>query len=270
VLAAGERASVRAADWNQLRQRLSAAHVSQQGRSSSGTRGLTVFTGDWAIPQFVDGGGWQTSLVLANLDTQTAFLTVYFIKDDGTDMQVPVVGLGNVSGINVTLPPNNTINIETEGSASALTQGWAVVFPNEDERFGGFAVFRQRVQGRPDFEAVVPIGSILDQRMLLIFDNTRGFTTGMAIANPDTVAITVNVTIRDDDGNVLGQDQMNLGELEHTAFTLPSKWPVTAGKQGSIEFSTTSDGVSVLGLRFNSAGAFTSFHTLSNVDWSMN
>jgi hypothetical protein len=58
-----------------------------------------------------------------------------------------------------------------------------------------------------------------------------------------------------------------MNEFNHLAGSVSTLWPETAGKQGSIEFSTTGFGTSVLGLRFNPSGAFTSFHALSNINW---
>lgn len=265
VVAAGGNVSMRRIEWNPVA--LSRRALYQAQRPASGSpRPMPVFTGDWVVPQFVDGGSWQTTIKLANLDTQTARLSVYFTKDDGTEMQTPIVGLGPTAGIEFSLPPNTTIDIETEGSAAALSQGWAIVVPDDYESFGGFAVFRQRSPGRPDSEAIVPLSSVFVQRMILMYDNTGGFVTSMALVNPDISAVFVNATIRDTEGNVLGRETDIYEALQHTAFALPSKWPSTAGKKGSIELMSTG-GISALGLRFSPNGPFTSFHTLTNSRW---
>ena len=41
---------------------------------------IAVFTGDTVIPQFVDGGGWQTSVTVTNLDSKTVRFSVLFFN----------------------------------------------------------------------------------------------------------------------------------------------------------------------------------------------
>ena len=78
-----------------------------------------------------------------------------------------------------------------------------------------------------------------------------------------------DVTIRNNEGAILKQAKMSLDKLRHQAFSTATTWPETAGQKGSLEFRVTGDslGISALGLRFHPGGSFTSFHTLSNVDW---
>jgi hypothetical protein len=109
--------------------------------------------------------------------------------------------------------------------------------------------------------------SEFDKRFMLLYDNTRGFVTSMAVANPSLDTITVDATIRDEDANILGTGRITLGPFRHEAFAIPLRWAVTAGRRGIIEFRSTGWGASVLGLRFNPGWAFTSFHVLSNLDW---
>src|SRR5689334_17037770 len=53
---------------------------------------VVIFTGDRVISQFVDGGAWQTSITVTNLETHSTKFDVYFFADDGTDLNVPLVG----------------------------------------------------------------------------------------------------------------------------------------------------------------------------------
>jgi hypothetical protein len=234
----------------------------------SAERHIAVFTGDTVIPQFVDGGGWKTSVTLTNLDSKTVHFVVLFFNDDGSDLTVRVVGQGSVKGIDVVLGSAQSTTFETSGDAQFLAQGWATLRKdNSSDSVGGFAIFRQRVAGRPDSEAVVPIVSQFDSHFVLLYDNTAGFVTGMAIANPTNSSIVVPINIRNESGTIIDRRTENLGPFQHTAFAITDLWPATAGIRGSIEFQTSNFGVGVLGLRFNPSGAFTSFHVLSNINW---
>jgi len=48
---------------------------------------------------------------------------------------------------------------------------------------------------------------------------------------------------------------------------LDGAYPLTIGRRGTVEISTTSVTFSALGLRFSPAGPITSFHTLSAAAW---
>jgi hypothetical protein len=231
---------------------------------------VVVFAGDRVFPQVVNGGGWKTSFFLVNLENHPVTFQILFLTDDGNDMFVPVVGLGVVRQVSVTLDTAGSTEFETtgfsSGSSDFLQQGWALLSQTTNDTIGGMAIFRQRVFGRPDQEATVPIVSQFDSHFVLLFDNTAGFTTGLAVANPTLSSVSIPVTIRDQSGNVIDNQFIRLGSYSHTAFNLPDLWRSTAGTRGAIEFQTSGFGVAALGLRAGSA-AFTSFNVLENINW---
>ena len=226
---------------------------------------VVVFPGDRVISQFVDGAGWSTSVFFVNLESHPVSFQVLFFRDDGNDMFVPVVGLGLVRQVNITLDTAGSTEFETAGVADNLKQGWALVSQTTDDTVGGMAVFRQHVFGRPDQEAVVPIVSQFDSHFVLLFDNTA-FITGIAIANPTLDFVDIPVTIRNQAGQIIDQQTVSLGPYNHTAFSVPDTWRSTSGRRGTIEFETSGFGVAALGLRFNGS-AFTSFNVLENINW---
>lgn len=101
----------------------------------------------------------------------------------------------------------------------------------------------------------------------MLYDNTRGYVTSMAIANPSMDTIEVDATVKDEDANVLERKKVVLGPFQHRAFALPAQWPSSSNKRGVTEFQSTGWGASAMGLLFNPREAFTSFHVLSNPDW---
>ena len=236
--------------------------------SKSGAKPIVVFTGDRVIPQFVDGGSWKTSMYFVNLENHTVSFQVLFFTDDGSDMTVPIVGSGLARGLNISLEAAGSVEFETEGIASRLLQGWALLSQSTNDSVGGMAVFRQVTADGRNQEAVVPIVSQYDSHFVMLFDNTN-FTSAIAIANPSTKAVDIPVNIRNQAGQIIDQQTVRLASYGHTAFTLPDTWRTTAGRRGTIEFLTSGFGVGALGLRF-SASAFTSFHVLENFNWVVN
>src|SRR5215471_17916382 len=81
------------------------------------------------IPQVVDGGGWQTTIVITNTTAGTAAATLAFFQDagSGTTQSWTIPLLENKSTQNMPLTGGATIFLHTAGTASATTQGFALV-----------------------------------------------------------------------------------------------------------------------------------------------
>ena len=216
------------------------------------------------LPQVADGDGWKTSITLVNMDTQPAQYTLHFLRNGGSPLVLDFVNIGARSTISGTLPVNGSVVIETRGTSHTLSQGFARLESPNDMYVNGYGIFRQKVAGRLDFEAVTPFSSRLDNDFILPFDKTGGFTTTMAICNPDLYTTsTVTVEIYDQSGNRVLLDHFYMAPLEHGGIVLRDRWPVTANKRGIAVFQVSGWGTPAMGLRFNDTGPFTSTHTLS-------
>jgi hypothetical protein len=112
-------------------------------------------------------------------------------------------------------------------------------------------------------EAVVPLENRAADSYILHFDNTGGSSTGAALANTSTEAVTIDVKIHDEKGSVVSSDEITLPALGHTSFSLSDRYPLTQQNRGSAEFHATNGRISVLGLNFNPTGAFSSIPLLA-------
>ncbi len=230
-------------------------------------RSVVAFIGDTVFPQTVDGAGWKTSWTLCNLDKSTKYFKLLFFADDGSDLYLPIEDIGRVRRLEISLPVGGSVTVATTGLNSDLAQGWAYILKeNYQDVVSGMSIFRQRLTGSMTAEAVVPVVSEFDDHFVLMYDNTTGYVTGMAIANPSTQRVLATANIRDEKGYILEQRGISLAAFEHKTYVVPTSWGSTAGKRGSIEFTAGGFGIGVLGLRFGS-GSFTSFHVLSNISW---
>lgn len=237
-------------------------------------RPLIVDAFDGVLPHWVDGGTWKTTFLITNLDTRTAYFLMYFPDNSGKVSAIPLTGSGTVTRLGGQLEPNQSLEFETPGTASTLQQGAVQMFaldrPANDPsaqpvaiKLGGYAIFRQRVAGRPDFEAVVPFSPMFEQQFTLFFDNRSDYSTGVAVFNGGVSASPVTVTARDRAGNILLTDTFTLNPLQKLVFSVPDRYTALKGRAGVLQFSTTNLTLSGLGLRFNPSGSFTSSHTLS-------
>lgn len=159
--------------------------------------------------------------------------------------------------ITSTLKAGSQLVIQTSVPAGAPTSvGWAHLTTTGG--ISGFGVFAYG-----SGSALQEAGANVDNRVagayVVPFDNTNGYATGVAVANVTAKNASIPLTIRDDNGVVLATDTLTLPAMGHTSFVVLTSYPLTAQKRGTVEFDAPSGGqISVLGLRGNPAGGFTS------------
>jgi hypothetical protein len=183
---------------------------------------------------------------------------VFFFDPNGGQVSLPIVGLGMTSVLATKFTGNDATFGETADSASATTTGWMQI--QSSGNIHGSLIFRQRVQGRPDFEASIPIIPTI-QNDVVPFDNTNGFSTGLAIVNPFSIINQYSIIFRTESGAILGSHQIILAARNQTSFSVSQMFPETAGQRGSMQLTVTGsggqNGFNWIALRFNPTGAFT-------------
>ena len=206
------------------------------------------------------------------MNNSTAALPVHLVfrGDDGNALSIPVTATqqGDVqtyitSTLDRVINPDTTLVVGT-GALTSTVEGWADVLSGA--AVSGFAIFRYAPQGltpgpgvATPWEATVPMQSQLSpSTMILPFDNTNGFATGVALGNLSASAATVTATLYDDSGDELGTPQtMGLAANGHASFMMNVNMPFTANKRGIVEFTGTT--LMGLGLRASPYGTLTSF-----------
>lgn len=218
---------------------------------------LTAIAGGGSMTHIASGGGWKTTITLVNQGTSPAPLRLNFYADNGQPLVLPLGPGESTYSATRTLAPGASLMIESEGpSGSPTLSGWAELVT--DGAVGGFAIFQSGGQ-----EAVVPMESRRAGSDVLWYDNSAGFVTSVAIANPSAAAAVFDVILRNEGGEEIGRSTLNLPGHGHTAFESYSRFPATADGRGTIEFRAQgSSPVSVLGLRFNSS-SFTTIPVLA-------
>ena len=216
-----------------------------------------------SMPHLASGGGqWTTTFNIVNTGTSTAEVALNFFDDNGSSLPLPLTfpqGSPNQTTalFSGSVSAGAGLVIQTAGLNDALATGWAELLSDGD--VSGFAVFTDNVTAQQQQQAVVPLQSLNSSAYELWFDNTNGFSTGVALANASTEPATMTLVIRNDTGAQIATQMIQLPAQGHTAFTLATNYPMTANRRGTVEFSEPADGqVSVLGLSFNPASAFTS------------
>ena len=198
---------------------------------------------DAIYPYVYDGAGWSTSFVFTNLDNHTININLEFSNDDGSNLLVPLVGVGTDSSFAVTIPYAGTVSLATGDTSSILAIGYAFAgAANQKDLFSGYAVVRNQTPGLPDLEFTIPITPINENQFVLPFDNTNGYLTRAVLINSSLQNnATVNVTVNDQDGNVLATDQIAIVPLGAVRFSVTARYPQLQGIVGSIFFSAPSN-----------------------------
>jgi hypothetical protein len=227
-----------------------------------------------SIAQLASGGGqWTTTITLINTGTAPALATLNFFDNNGIPLQLPLRFPQNVLSPMTASMLTSTINagaglvIETAGLNTPLAVGWAQLITNGN--VGGFAVFTATISPQQQQQAVVPLQNINPNpgAFVVWFDNTSGFSTGLALANVSTQPANIPVITRDATGVVLSTTEtISLPAMGHTSFDLATQFEATARLRGTLELDTPPGGqISVLGLSFNPASAFTSVPVITKV-----
>jgi hypothetical protein len=230
--------------------------IRSHGRAFTSVETLaSVPAGGKTISHVADGGGWKTTIVLVNSDSQPAPFTLRFRGDDGSALRLSLGADGRVSTLTGTIAPGGSRTIQTDGTGATLETGWAQL--STSFAVGGTAIFGAQVPGQPDSEAAVPIIAGGGDKFLLSFDGSAGFGTGVAFANPSaTDNAAISVIFRDAFGQQIGQPRAYLAPANgHTSVVLP------VNVRGVAEIASPDTPVSALGIRSHN-GAFTSVRSL--------
>jgi hypothetical protein len=208
------------------------------------------------IPQVVDGGGWQTTLVLTNRTANPASASLSFRVDTTAGATQawtpPFLEVSSTTGL--ALSAGSTMYLHTPGTAAILSQGWAMV--NADAGIVAYALFTIRNPGRQDLDGTA-IAAASTTRILVPFDNSSGFVTSVGVANPTATSESISVSFRTAKGTVSLGSLPSIPPNGHLAFTLPQQFPAIATQSGLAEFYSTSGNFSLLAERFNPTGGFT-------------
>jgi hypothetical protein len=126
---------------------------------------------------------------------------------------------------------------------------------------GGFEIFRSTTFSQ---EASVPLETRPPNSFVLVFDDTHGLATGVALANVANSPANVVVNVRDHTGALLQSGSINLAAQGHTSFMLAAAYASAASVRGMVEFLVPTGGkVRVIGLRAKADGNVTTIPVLT-------
>jgi len=117
-------------------------------------------------------------------------------------------------------------------------------------------VFTIRTPGHQDQDGTAPIAASTS-RLLVPYDDSNGFVTGIAVVNPTSSAQTIQVGFRTTTGGVAMASLPSVPAGGHMSFVLSQQFPVIQGHEGLAEFTSTTGTFSMIALRVNPTSSFT-------------
>lgn len=218
--------------------------------------------------QVAVGAGWKTTIYLSNPSTSAADTTVTFRGDDGNALSLPmtvsVAGSSqtvNAANADGTIAPNSIMVIEAASDGATPLTGWAEV--TSTSALAGYAVFRSIVGTGPSSEGTVPLETSYQTSFSLIYDNTNGQSTAVAVAEVDPGSGNLMIQVFDENGKYVDGTTLGwpAGIYGHGAFLLTGLVPKATGNRGVLVVKHTSiftNRITGLGLRVSPTGSFSS------------
>jgi hypothetical protein len=171
------------------------------------------------FPQFVNGGGYTTTLVLLNTSSGTERGTFRLFGDDGMPLAVSSGGSPN-SVFTYSIPPGGLYRFQTDGIPAAPLVGWVQLTPDAGSSTPeGAGIFSLTQSAVLVTESGVPSVKPTTHARIYV-DKSRGHDTGLAFGNVGPAAANVLVRAYRTDGVTpagAGSATLSLGMNGHTA-----------------------------------------------------
>ncbi len=211
------------------------------------------------VPRIVTGDAFETLLQMTNLSESPTSYRVNFYDADGAPLSLPLANdagesIGEATSISGTVPAGGARRARTLASGPTLA-GYAVVELGAGD-VAVNATVTQIVPERDPFQASAPLLEPLE-RARLPFNNTRPFTTVMALTNPSGGASQVTLIARTLDGQERCRDIRELAGGAHDAFVIQGRLACTVDTIGVLDIEADNGGVAPLSFIFHDFGPFT-------------
>jgi len=221
------------------------------------------------LPQFADGGGWTTQIILTNPSDNPLTGTVQFFgPGSSTQSAAPlslVVNGGANSTFNYAVPPRSAVRLVTGNSAATVQAGTVRINPsNGSVAPVAEAIFSFKSNAVTVSEAGVsalPTGTAF--RMYAeasgALTQIGSIQTGVAIANPSSASVPVNLELTRLDGSSLGSPVTVTvppnGQIARFIYEL---FPTLSATFSGLLKMTATTPVGIIGVRgrYNERGDF--------------
>lgn len=157
-------------------------------------------TGSIYFPQFADGGGYTSSLILLNTSTNTETGTLQFLDNNGLPLVVDRVNDTADSSFNYSIPPGGVFLLRTDGSPAQPRVGWVRLTPSDGTKTPvGSGIFSLNSSDALVSESGIPATASTTHAHVYV-DLSENHNTGLAISNVDTIGASIRINAFQKDG----------------------------------------------------------------------
>ncbi len=194
------------------------------------------------FPEFVDGGGYTTSVLLLNTSSQQESGTLQLLDNSGNPLVVNQAGGSTNSSFPYSIPPNGAFRFQTDGSPADVKVGWVRLAPDTGSQAPiGSGVFGYNPDTVLVSESGIP-SAVSTTHARVYVDLSGNHNTGLAIASLGVAAnIAVNA-FQIDGVTAIGTSQgpLQLAANGHDAkFATDFISGLPAGFTGVLDISST-------------------------------
>ena len=211
-----------------------------------------ISQGTILIPQFADGGGWTTQIVMINSSTQIMRGDLQFV-----DQETRAV----TNSLSYSIAPQGYYSFQSAGTGLSTQSGFVRVVPlNSGNAPGTFAIFSARKSGITVTETVLP-ATAGSTSYRVYTENSPTVQTAIIIANPSVDPVTVTVeatTLSGASANLTGLLTIpGNGQILTLEGQIPGFEKIEASFEGVLRISTgtaSSVAAGVFRVRVNERG----------------
>jgi sugar lactone lactonase YvrE len=157
-------------------------------------------SGPLYFAQFVDGGGYTTSLILMNTSDANETGILQIMDDNGNAFAVNQVGGAFGSSFDYFIPPNGIYHFQTDGSPVDWKVGWVQLIPDIGTSTPvGSGVYGYNPGNVLITESGVPSAAAATHARIYV-DRSGKHDTGLSIANINTMSANITVNAFRADG----------------------------------------------------------------------
>jgi photosystem II stability/assembly factor-like uncharacterized protein len=152
------------------------------------------------FPQFVDGAGYTTSLILMNTTAGTESGMLQIRDKDGNPLIVNQVGGTADALFRYSIPPNGIFRFQTDGFPAELKAGWVRLVPDISTAMPvGSGIFGYNPQDVLVSESGIPSATPVTHARVFV-DLSGKHNTGLAIANVTNLESSITIKAFGQDG----------------------------------------------------------------------
>jgi trimeric autotransporter adhesin len=150
--------------------------------------------------QFVDGGGYTTSLILMNTSAANEIGTIQIKNNNGNPLTVNQVGGSSGSSFRYSIPPDGIYRFQTDGFPADWSVGWVQLTPDSGTSTPiGSGVYGFNPEKVLVTESGVPSATATTHARIYV-DRSGNHNTGLAIANINGAPASITIKAFESDG----------------------------------------------------------------------